>query len=262
MKPKPSLAHQRKRPRYKKKLHVGPPKAPSGQPSPAADDSADEESEAPESMEARSLDVEAAYEFAGHDEENAQNQPPAAGAAPADSPRSAQSSQTAAPPPASGPPSPTANDPQAQRREQEMQRRDQERIRRDQERERRDAERRERERREAERRDMARRDQERRERERQMELRGLDIDSVCGKAWEIYGAEVKEEGVELFPDNDARELAKRSFRLAEIFLVEESRLRRMRNEPYQPTPNDGKDDSSAQTMSDSPEGSGEPTMGE
>ena len=46
------------------------------------------------------------------------------------------------------------------------------------------------------------------------------------KAWDIYLAEVSEEGVELFPDNDARELARRSFRLAEIFLQEELRVRR------------------------------------
>ena len=63
------------------------------------------------------------------------------------------------------------------------------------------------------------------------------MDDLCKKAWEVYLAEVSEEGVELFPDNDARELARRSFRLAEIFLLEELRARR----PPPPPPREPRD---------------------
>ena len=42
-------------------------------------------------------------------------------------------------------------------------------------------------------------------------------------AWKIYLAEVSEEGVALIHDNDAKELARRCFRLAEIFMDEISR---------------------------------------
>ena len=42
-------------------------------------------------------------------------------------------------------------------------------------------------------------------------------------AWKIYLAEVSEEGVALIHDNDAKELARRCFRLAEIFLDESFR---------------------------------------
>jgi hypothetical protein len=62
----------------------------------------------------------------------------------------------------------------------------------------------------------------------------MPADDLCKKAWDIYLAEVSEEGVELFPDNDARELARRSFRLAEIFMQEEMRVRR----PPPPPPRD------------------------
>ncbi len=98
------------------------------------------------------------------------------------------------------------------RREAENQRRQQEQARRDQERVRREDETRRRQQ------DQARREAEERAR--------LPTDDLCKKAWDIYLAEVSEEGVELFPDNDARELARRSFRLAEIFLLEEIRARR------------------------------------
>lgn len=50
-----------------------------------------------------------------------------------------------------------------------------------------------------------------------------DPDKVAKNAWKIYLAEVSEEGVALIGDNDARELARRCFRLAEIFLEEEDR---------------------------------------
>lgn len=51
----------------------------------------------------------------------------------------------------------------------------------------------------------------------------LDSDKVAKNAWKIFLAEVSEEGVALIADNDARELARRCFRLSEIFLEEESR---------------------------------------
>jgi len=50
-----------------------------------------------------------------------------------------------------------------------------------------------------------------------------DQDKIAKNAWKIFLAEVSEEGVALIGDNDARELARRCFRLAEIFLEEEGR---------------------------------------
>lgn len=51
----------------------------------------------------------------------------------------------------------------------------------------------------------------------------LDPDKVAKKAWKIFLAEVSEEGVALIADNDARDLARRCFRLAQLFLEEEDR---------------------------------------
>lgn len=51
----------------------------------------------------------------------------------------------------------------------------------------------------------------------------LDPQAIASKAWKIFKAEVGEEGLALINDNDARELSRRSFRLAEIFLEEASR---------------------------------------
>lgn len=53
--------------------------------------------------------------------------------------------------------------------------------------------------------------------------RKVDPDKVAKNAWKIFLAEVSEEGVALIGDNDARELARRCFRLSEIFLEEEDR---------------------------------------
>jgi len=53
--------------------------------------------------------------------------------------------------------------------------------------------------------------------------RKLDPEKVAKNAWKIFLAEVSEEGVALIGDNDARELARRCFRLSEIFLEEEDR---------------------------------------
>ena len=53
--------------------------------------------------------------------------------------------------------------------------------------------------------------------------RKLDPGTVAKNAWKIFLAEVSEEGVALIGDNDARELARRCFRLSEIFLEEEDK---------------------------------------
>ena len=53
----------------------------------------------------------------------------------------------------------------------------------------------------------------------------LDPESVAKLAWKIYLAEVSEEGVALIGDNDAKELSRRCFRLAEIFVEEQTRRR-------------------------------------
>jgi hypothetical protein len=50
-----------------------------------------------------------------------------------------------------------------------------------------------------------------------------DPSKVAKNAWKIFLAEVSEEGVALIGDNDARELARRCFRLSEIFLEEEDK---------------------------------------
>jgi hypothetical protein len=44
-------------------------------------------------------------------------------------------------------------------------------------------------------------------------------------AWKIFLAEVSEEGVALIGDSDAKDLSRRCFRLAEIFIEEQSRRR-------------------------------------
>lgn len=51
----------------------------------------------------------------------------------------------------------------------------------------------------------------------------LDPELVAKKAWKIYLAEVSEEGLALISDQDARDLSRRSFRLAEFFLEEAAR---------------------------------------
>lgn len=54
----------------------------------------------------------------------------------------------------------------------------------------------------------------------------LDPDLVAKKAWKIFQAEVGEEGLALIDDHDAREISRRCFRLAEIFLEEAARRSR------------------------------------
>lgn len=50
-----------------------------------------------------------------------------------------------------------------------------------------------------------------------------DPQQLAKFAWRIFLAEVSEEGVALIGDSDARELARRCFRLAEIFIGEQMR---------------------------------------
>lgn len=51
----------------------------------------------------------------------------------------------------------------------------------------------------------------------------FDPELLAERAWKIYLSEVSEEGVALIGDHDAKELSRRCFRLAEIFLEEQSR---------------------------------------
>lgn len=54
----------------------------------------------------------------------------------------------------------------------------------------------------------------------------LDAEEVTRKAWRIFRSEVGEEGLALIDDQDAREISRRCFRLAEIFLEEAARRNR------------------------------------
>jgi len=53
----------------------------------------------------------------------------------------------------------------------------------------------------------------------------IDPELLTKMAWKIYLAEVSEEGVALIGDNDAKDLSRRCFRLAEIFVEEQMRRR-------------------------------------
>lgn len=53
----------------------------------------------------------------------------------------------------------------------------------------------------------------------------IDPEVLTKMAWKIYLAEVSEEGVALIGDNDAKDLSRRCFRLAEIFIEEQLRRR-------------------------------------
>lgn len=53
----------------------------------------------------------------------------------------------------------------------------------------------------------------------------VDPELLAKFAWKIYLSEVSEEGIALISDNDAREISRRCFRMAEIFLEEQGRRR-------------------------------------
>lgn len=52
----------------------------------------------------------------------------------------------------------------------------------------------------------------------------LDDQQVAKRAWKIFLGEVGEEGLALITDNDARELARRSLKIAELYSREEAAL--------------------------------------
>ena len=52
----------------------------------------------------------------------------------------------------------------------------------------------------------------------------LDDKKVAKRAWKIFLGEVGEEGLALIADKDAREMARRSLRVAEIYSREEAAL--------------------------------------
>ena len=51
----------------------------------------------------------------------------------------------------------------------------------------------------------------------------VDAKELSKRAWKIFLSEVSEEGLALIGDKEGRELSKKSFRLAEIFLEEQGR---------------------------------------
>ena len=53
----------------------------------------------------------------------------------------------------------------------------------------------------------------------------IDSEQLAKFAWKIYLGEIGEEGIALIGDQDAKELSRRCFRLAEIFLEEQARRR-------------------------------------
>lgn len=222
-----SMHFSKKRPRrFKSRPGVSAPNTPS--------DSADMDPNADESGDLSPEIVQEIAEAKMAEQDSSAGEAPAPPDAPA--PAAEESSDAALTPPAPQRQSQQPRDPQSreqaaqQRREQDQQRREQENQRRQQEQQRRQEEQRRREE------ENRRRQQEQARREAEDRAR-MPMDDLCRKAWEIYLAEVSEEGVELFPDNDGRELARRSFRLAEIFLLEELRVRRPpppQREPREP----------------------------
>jgi len=57
----------------------------------------------------------------------------------------------------------------------------------------------------------------------QVQAPQIDDKELSKRAWKIFLSEVSEEGLALIGDKEGRELSKRSFRLAEIFLEEQGR---------------------------------------
>lgn len=55
----------------------------------------------------------------------------------------------------------------------------------------------------------------------------LDGKKVAARAWKMFLAEVSEEGLALMDDQTAREAARRAFRCAEFFMMEEVRRKQM-----------------------------------
>lgn len=64
-------------------------------------------------------------------------------------------------------------------------------------------------------------------------LKNLDTKKVASRAWKLFLAEVSEEGLALMDDQTAREAARKAFRCAEFFMVEESRRKQPHGAPAQ-----------------------------
>ena len=61
-------------------------------------------------------------------------------------------------------------------------------------------------------------------------LKQLDCKKMASRAWKIFLAEVSEEGLALMDDQTAREAARRAFRCAEFFMMEEVRRKHARKD--------------------------------
>lgn len=59
----------------------------------------------------------------------------------------------------------------------------------------------------------------------------LDFKDLSKRAWKIFLGEVTEEGIALMDDNTSRETAKRAFRIAEFFIIEENRRKQASKAP-------------------------------
>jgi hypothetical protein len=64
----------------------------------------------------------------------------------------------------------------------------------------------------------------------------LDAREISDKAWQLFAAELREEGVTFVDDADAEKLTNRCFKLAEIFV--RHRQRRVSQNPGAPFPED------------------------
>lgn len=59
----------------------------------------------------------------------------------------------------------------------------------------------------------------------------VDTEELSKKAWRIFLGEITEDGLALMDDNSTKEVARRAFRVAEIFLQEEARRANQSNTP-------------------------------
>lgn len=63
--------------------------------------------------------------------------------------------------------------------------------------------------------------------------RDINQKKLCKKAWEIFSSEVAEEGLALMDDSTSRDAARRAFRVAELFLIEQSRHKQVHKQKDQ-----------------------------
>jgi len=69
--------------------------------------------------------------------------------------------------------------------------------------------------------------------QQQVQAPQIDAKELSKRAWKIFLSEVSEEGLALIGDKEGRELSKKSFRLAEIFLEEQGRRSTPKPQPQQ-----------------------------